>query len=101
MVSYQVSVAARAATYLRRADRWGRTFDEEDLNEAAVILGHRPANWQACDAALEELVLDTEPEPRQDAALLQLLYRRCLRHEWLLKPALNELQDASFQPLEL
>jgi aminoglycoside phosphotransferase (APT) family kinase protein len=101
MVKYQLSVAARAATYLRRADRWGPALDEEDLDEAAAILGSRPASWQECDSALEKLVLDNEPEPGIDARLLQLLYRRCLRHEWLLKPALRELTDASFQPLEI
>jgi len=101
MVKYQLGVAARAASYLRRADRWGRALDEQDLDEAAVILGSRPASWQECDAALEKLVLDNEPEPRRDAALLQLLYRRCLRHEWLLQPVLKELTDASFQPLEV
>jgi len=101
MVKYRVEVAARASAYLRRADRWGRAFDAEDLEEAATILGRRPASWQESDAALERLVVEDEPEPQRDAALLKLLYRRCLRHEWLLRPALRELSDASFQPLEL
>lgn len=101
MVNYQVSVAARAATYLRRADRWGRAFDLEDLDEATAILGSRPTSWQESDAALEKLVIDNDPEPELDAALLQLLYRRCLRHEWLMQPVLRELADASFQSLEL
>ena len=101
MVAYRVEVAGRAASYLRRADRWGRAFDEEDLDEAAVVLGRRPASWQEADTALEAFVIGNEADPERDAPLLQLLYHRCLRHEWLLAPALRELSDAAFQPLEL
>jgi hypothetical protein len=99
MVKYQLDVAARAASYLRRADRWGRVFDEEDLDEAAAILGERPASWQEADAELEALVLDNAPDPGLDIPLLRLLHRRCLRQEWLMKSVLGERAGVSFQPL--
>lgn len=100
-VKYQLDVAARAAGYLRRADRWGRAFDAEDLDEVAAILGRRPASWHECDAALETLVLDNAPDPEIDIPLLRMLHRRCLRQEWLMQPVLGARAGVSFQPLEL
>jgi aminoglycoside phosphotransferase (APT) family kinase protein len=101
MAEYQRGVVARAAVYLERADRFGPALEEEDLSEAAAILGYRPATWQECDAALEKIVLEEEPDPARDAALVKLFYRRCLRNEWLMQPVLKELTDVSFQTLTL
>lgn len=101
MATYQRDVAARAAVYLERADRWGAALEEEDLAEASEILGHRPASWQACDAELEKLVTEGAPDPGRDAALIRHFHRQCLRHEWLMQPVLKELTNVSFQPLGL
>ena len=98
---YQRDVAARAAVYLARADRWGEAIEREDLDEAAEILGHRPDSWQQCDVELEKLCSDPKPDPGRDAALARHFHRQCLRHEWLMQPVLKELTDVSFQPLSI
>lgn len=101
MAQYQRGVVERAAVYLERADRWGPELEAQDLDEAAAILGQRPADWRACDAALEQLVTQEPPEPARDAALVRLFQRRCLRNEWLMQPVLQELTNVSYQPLTL
>ena len=62
------------------------------------LLGARPADRAAGDAALEEHVLAAGPE--RDAALLPVLHRRLQRHEWLVEPVLRELRGARMQRLE-
>jgi hypothetical protein len=101
IAEYQRAIVERAAVYLERADRYGAALEEEDLGEAAAILGFRPTTWQECDAALEKIILEEEPEPTRDAALVRLFYRRCLRNEWLMQPVLKELTSVSFQKLSL
>jgi hypothetical protein len=101
MARYQQDIIARAAVYLERADRFGAALEEEDLTEAAAILGRRPTSWQECDAALEKLVTEEPPKPERDAALVRLFHRRCLRNEWLMQPVLKELTNVSFQALEI
>ena len=95
--SYQRDVAARSASYLRRAERWGPELDAEDLAEATQILGNQPADWQQADAELEKRIAAGGDDPGLHRALLDFFQRRCQRHEWLLAPVLRELTDARFQ----
>jgi aminoglycoside phosphotransferase (APT) family kinase protein len=95
--SYQLATARRAAHYLARADRFGPALEAENQADAARLLGRRPGSWQEADAELERFVLDAGPE--HDAALVELLHRRTLRHESLLHGALLELEGARIEPL--
>jgi len=95
--TYQRDVAARSASYLRRAERWGPELDAEDLAEVTQILGNQPADWQQADAELEERIAAGGDDPGLHRALLDFFQRRCQRHEWLLAPVLRELTDARFQ----
>ena len=87
------------AQYLRERQRRGAEAEREQLAEAAVLLGRRPASRREADAALEARVLS--PDFEIDAAWIRTLHRRSLREESLLRPAMRELADARFQPLSL
>ena len=95
---YQVDTALRGAQYLERVDRFGAELEEQSLKEAAKLLGYRPADWAAADAAVEELVL--KAPPARDAEILRLLHRHALRQEFLLAPAMRELEGAAAQQLD-
>ncbi len=94
---YQVDAVERLATALRRGDRFGRRVLAADLDEAAELLGHRPAGERERDLALETLVSENEGE--RDADLLRYLVRRLKRQELILAPVMRELADARMQIL--
>jgi hypothetical protein len=95
--AYRVDALARLAAYLRRCDRFGRALEAADLDEAAALLGHRPADWRDRDAALEILVATNRGEP--DADLIRYFVRRLQREEFLLAPGMQELAGARMQTL--
>jgi hypothetical protein len=88
---------ATTAEYLRMVDAYGRAVEAADLDDLARLLGARPADWAAGDAALEEFVLAAGPE--HDASLVQLFIRRTLRQLLLLEPILTTGQIARIEPL--
>ncbi len=94
---YRLDVAARAAEYLRRAERWGDALEAQNLDEIGAILGRRPASWQEADADLEHFVLEAGPE--HDAALIRYFHRHCLRGELLIEPVARELAGVSVQKI--
>jgi len=96
--AYQLATARRLAHYLARAERFGPALEAENLDEVARLLGRRPSGWQQADAELERFVLAAGPE--HDAALVEILQRRTLRHESLLAGALNELEGTRIDPLD-
>ena len=82
---------------LERVDRYGPELESHSLDDAAKLLGHRPATWQECDAALEALALET-PADRQ-ADLVRCLYRHVMRQEFLIAPGARELEGTRVQRL--
>jgi hypothetical protein len=94
---YEMDTALRVAEYVRELDRRGDRLDAQDAEELADLLGRQPADWHEGDAALEALILEAPPE--RDAEIVQYLYRRTLRGEALLRPAMRELTDARLQPV--
>jgi aminoglycoside phosphotransferase (APT) family kinase protein len=76
--------AFRLARYLQRADEIGPAVEAADLADLQGLLGHRPADWQAGDEALEGFVL--EDGGRHDAELVQLFHRRLHRALMTLGP---------------
>ena len=97
--SYEGDVALRMAQYVRELDRRGPRVEAEDLEEASKLVGRALASWAEADVVLEEVV-DREGEARLPE-LLRYFYRRTLRHEALLRPAMRELTDVEFQPIRL
>lgn len=95
--TYQIGMAQRIAQYLERVDLYGSAVEEQDLDEAAALLGQRPASSAEADRALEACVLRARPEG--DAELVRFLTRRCLRQELLLAPAMRELEHSAVQRL--
>jgi len=90
--AYQLDRMQRTAVYLDRSDRFGPALETDDLDDAAKLLGHRPATWQEADAELEALVLASGPE--RDGDFIRYFHRRLAREESLLQPVLREQADA-------
>jgi aminoglycoside phosphotransferase (APT) family kinase protein len=95
---YEVDTALRAAQYLERVDQFGAELEAQSLDDAAKLLGHRPATWVESDAALEALVLEASPGRTPD--IVRVLHRHVLRQEFLLGPALREIEGAHVQLLD-
>ena len=95
---YEIDTALRAAQYLEQVGRFGAELEAQSLDDAAKLLGHRPATWSESDAALEALVLEAPPE--RTGEILRLLHRHALRQEFLLTPALREIEGAQVQLLD-
>lgn len=99
---YEFDAAFRVAQYLREVDRRGSGSQQEDLDELARLID-KPASslgdWRAADGALEEFVLGAGVDDDRD--ILRYLYRRNLRRESLLAPAMRELENTEIQPIDL
>ena len=96
---YEIDVALRTAQYLREVDRRGARLEEQDLDEVGELLGKRPRDWREADQKLEELVLGAGPE--DDARLVRFFYRRTLRGEALLRPAMRELEHSKLHEVRI
>lgn len=88
---------AATAQYLHMVDLHGPAIEAADLDDMAPLLGTRPADWAAGDAALEEFVLAAGPE--HDVALTQLFIRRSLRQLLLMEPILTTGRISRIEPL--
>ena len=97
--SYEADVSLRLAQHLAEVDRLGPEVEAQDVDEVSSLLGRGFVSWGEADAALEDFVLGAAPARTPD--LLQLLYRRTLRQEALLRPALRELDGVSIQRIRL
>jgi len=97
--SYEADVSLRLAQHLAEVDRLGPELEAEDIDEVSILLGRGVTSWSEADAALEDFVLEAKPARTPD--VLQLLYRRTLRQEALLKPALRELDGVAIQKIRL
>ena len=96
--AYELDRTHRVLQYLERVDAYGAALESDNLEDAAKLLGHRPASWTEADAELEAFVLEAGPE--WDGELTRLFHRRLLREEALLQPTLRELDGAVMPPLD-
>ncbi len=98
---YQRDAAARVAEYLLRADRFGASLEQQNLDDAEALLGTRPAGWQAAEHALEAWVesLGEKNDARCEADAVRLFHRIISRLEWILSPLMRELAGAKIQIL--
>jgi hypothetical protein len=97
--SYEADVSLRLAQHLAEVDRLGPELEAEDIEEVSLLLGSGLASWSEADAALEDFVLGAAPARVPE--ILQLLHRRTLRQEALLRPALRELDGVSIQQIRI
>jgi hypothetical protein len=80
---HEKALSFRVARYLQRADQIGRAVEEEDLNDAADLLGHRPEP-QELDTALVSFIRTSTPDDEENLA--RLLDRRVQRLHLTLGP---------------
>jgi aminoglycoside phosphotransferase (APT) family kinase protein len=97
--AYEVDRLLRVAQYLERSDRYRAALDSDDLDEAAALLGTRPANRDSADVLLEEAVERNAANGERDADFVRFFHRRLCREEALLQPTLRELEGKSMEPL--
>ena len=98
--AYEDDRVYRVAQVLERSDQYRPALESDSLDDAAELLGHRPANWQAADAELEQFVLESNADGSLDAELLRYFHRRLCREESLLEPTLRELSGARIEPID-
>lgn len=96
---YARDAAARVAAWKARTARYGDALASDTLGEFSALLGAKPRDVAAANAALEALV--REAPPARDAEILRALHRRCLREEALLQPVLRELEGVAIQRIDV
>jgi aminoglycoside phosphotransferase (APT) family kinase protein len=84
-VSYQVRIAFRLARHLERHDQIGAEVTAQDVADVAALTGKNPANWEDCEATLENFVLTDNGA--HDIELVKLFNRRWRRYKALMGPA--------------
>jgi aminoglycoside phosphotransferase (APT) family kinase protein len=87
---------ARILKYLREVSRYGRFYDEGELDDAAALLGERPATVTDARAALATGVTAGRIA---EADYLQVLWRRAARDNELLRPSAGVLADRHWPAL--
>ncbi len=97
--AYEIDAMRRQAVYLREADRRGPASLARDLDDAAGLLGKRPADAFERDRLLVDLVAANDGE--RDAELVGYFVRRMRREEAILRPAQRDLVDAHMQTIAL
>ena len=78
----------RSAIYLQRADQYGAAIEQANQAEALVLLNSAEP---VSDEQLEALV--AREDTANDEALIRFFHRRLLRQEFLLSPAMRELEN--------
>jgi hypothetical protein len=80
---YEKALSFRVARHLQRLDQIGRSVEEDDLTDAADLLGDRPGS-EDLDAALLSFIRVSTPDDEAD--LVRLLDRRVQRLHLTLAP---------------
>jgi aminoglycoside phosphotransferase (APT) family kinase protein len=83
--AYQLRSAFRLARHLQRVDEIGAVLAEQDLDDVAAVIGHRPTSWAESERELERFVIGANPH--SDVTLIRLFHRRLERQRALLGPA--------------
>ena len=80
--SYQQRMASNLARHLALVEQYGDAVESLNLDDAAILLGHRPDSTVQADELLERFVREAGPE--YDVDLLALFHRRTERKRQLL-----------------
>ncbi len=95
-LAFELDTTWRNASYLERVESMWPEMAAEEAAEIDALLG-RATKPLDREADLEAFVLERGAAREED--LLRLFYRRCLRHEALMGPAMRELEGAKIQPI--
>lgn len=93
---FRLDVAQRLSAFLRTVHQIGPQLERDDLDDAAELLGTRPASWRDCDAELEALVATVDEAADHD--LIRFFHRRMTRWQRLLEVGMRD-RLYSAQPL--
>jgi aminoglycoside phosphotransferase (APT) family kinase protein len=96
---YQQRALLTLARCIGRVDAVGRRLDEQDLDEAGRLLGHRPADVAQADRELERFVGTAGPD--SDAALVQFFARQVERQVHALEPVADRVAGQDLAPVVL
>jgi aminoglycoside phosphotransferase (APT) family kinase protein len=95
----QKNAALLLTDWLEKTDEIGVPLAAEDMEDIATLLGHRPVDWRAADAELEQFVL--QAGPAYDECLL-LLFARQIEGRALIAASLGErLAGYALKPVTL
>lgn len=102
-LGHEIRLAFRTARHLTRVNEIGDAIVEADLDDAAELLGWRPATWWEGDEALERFVLAAieDGDTSHDEGLVRLFHRRNLRvHMQMGPPGSKMVQHFRTQPFD-
>ena len=83
--------------FLRCVNELGPELEATDLDEAAELLGKRPATWSDCDSELEAFVAGADAS--LDGELIRFFHRRMTRWQQLIAIGMQN-RSYSAQPLD-
>lgn len=95
---YRLHAAVRLLEYLRQAERIGPTLEAMELDDMGALLGFRPASLAEGNEALQKLVIESGPE--KDKELVRYFYRRIMREQAMLYPAMEDMRWSALTPIE-
>lgn len=75
--AWQRDLLSAIPRYLLNHAHYGRWYEEQTLDDIAVLIGHRPATMSEAEDVLKAYIRTVGPE--RDAELIQLFHRRMLR----------------------
>ena len=93
---FRLDVAQRLSVFLRCVNEIGPQIESDDLDDAAALLGARPASWRDCDVELEAFVATVDDS--RDAELIRYFHRRMSRWQRLVEVGMRN-RSYSAQPL--
>ena len=93
---FRLDVAQRLSVFLRCLNEIGPQIESDDLDDAAALLGTRPASWRDCDVELEAFV--ERVDDSRDAELIRYFHRRMSRWQRLVEVGMRN-RSYSAQPL--
>ena len=94
---FRLDVARRLSEFLRCVNELGPELEATDLDEAAELLGKRPATWSDCDSELEAFVAGADAS--LDGELIRFFHRRMTRWQQLIAIGMQN-RSYSAQPLD-
>jgi aminoglycoside phosphotransferase (APT) family kinase protein len=95
---YRRDAAAAMAAYLARRLQYAAAGDQQDVTEAAHLLGCRSRTRRELDVELEALV--AEEDPARDADLIRYFHARAMRELLVLEPVLSTGGVQRLTPLD-
>ena len=93
---FRLNVAQRLSAFLRCVNELGPQLERDDLDDAASLLGTRPATWRDCDVELEAFV--ARVDSTRDEELVRFFHRRMSRWQRLIAVGMHN-RNYSAQPL--